>query len=220
MDEDSLKVEPSQFMSTEDVKCEVKSEDEEDKLISKFKSNSDIHSDSTKDNPFKLTEASRNLELTKMKSETKECKNTRTSSGRCSGPNSRSESPQDDISGKCKAKSSRTFSDGSSKSSLDSSRDEDSGTDINAQVQSAIDSILNLQKCETMSNSPDDGSSSRRSKKKRKMGEKCSEGSKRLKVKGLGKRDRSLSEDSDDDEACGSDADPILDEAIRSILTS
>lgn len=215
---DDVKTEIPDF-SLDNVKTEEE-EENKDTLISKNKNNNEMPSDFLKDNSLKVTEANRNVDLSKIKSETKECKNTRTFV-KC-----RSESPIGDslsISSKCKAKNSRTFSDGSSKSSLDSSKDEDSGTDINAQVQSAIDSILNLQKCETMSESVEEGGEQRkRLKKKRKFGDKPLEGSKKLKIKGFdSKKEKNTSDDSDeDDEEGSSDADPILDEAIRSILTS
>ena len=216
-----VKNEFGRVIDPDDIKSE-KSDDENDILISSNDlNNSDIHNDPLKDNPFKLTEANRNLDLAKMKSETKECKNTRTFLSR-NVARSRSASPQDfieldNISTKCKTKNNRTFSDGSSKSSLDNSKDEESSTDINAQVKSAIDSILNLQKSETRSNSPDEGSSNRL-KKKRKHGDKPEDDSKRCKFKDpTERRERNLSDDSDEDE---SNQDQMLDEAIRSILTS
>lgn len=216
-----VKNEFGRVIDPDDIKSE-KSDDENDILISSNDlNNSDIHNDPLKDNPFKLTEANRNLDLAKMKSETKECKNTRTFLSR-NVARSRSASPQDfieldNISTKCKTKNNRTFSDGSSKSSLDNSKDEESSTDINAQVKSAIDSILNLQKSETRSNSPDEGSSSRL-KNKRKHGDKPADDSKRCKFKDpTERRERNLSDDSDEDE---SNQDQMLDEAIRSILTS
>lgn len=219
-----VKSEFGKAIDQDDIKSE-KSDDENDVMISSNDlSNSDIRSDPLKDNPFKLTEANRNLDLAKLKSETKECKNTRTFLSR-NLSRSRSASPQDFIeldnisTSKCKTKNNRTFSDGSSKSSLDNSKDEDSGTDINAQVQSAIVSILNLQKSETRSNSPDEGSLSRL-KKKRKYGDIAVDDSKKLKLKDPTEmRERTLSEDSDEDE-CDANQDPMLDEAIRSILAS
>lgn len=224
-----IKSELGDVIHPDDIKTETSDEENDIMISNNNRNNSDIHSESTKDNPFKLTESNRNFELTKMKSETKECKNTRTMfPGSRNIIRSRSASPQDfeeldNISSKCKTKTNRTFSDGSSKSSLDNSKDEDSGTDINAQVQSAIDSILNLQKSETRSNSPDEGSttSSKRLKKKRKHGEKSIDGSKKLKFKeSSGKRDRSTSDESDEDDECETSQDQMLDEAIRSILTS
>ncbi|KAK6621803.1 hypothetical protein RUM44_001610 [Polyplax serrata] len=233
---DDVQTEMNNLIGQEEVKFKPEDDDKET-MISKSKIISDINSDSLKDNCFKLTEANRDEDLVKIKSETKECKNTRTSFDSVVPFGGEDEDQKYDIStSKCKAKSARTFSDGSSKSSMDSSKDEDSGADINAQVQSAIDSILNLQKCDTLSEVTDEtgGTSGKRAKKKRKLKDKLpSDNSKKLKIKGfIENKDKSGSDESedetdryradcDDDEDGGSsDADPILDEAIRSILTS
>lgn len=174
---------------------------------------SDVRSDSGKENSFRMVETNRNFE---PKLESKECKTTKQLRPKSRSPTPENEGFDYNISGKCKIKTNRTFSDGSSKSSLDSSKDEDSGTDINAQVQSAIDSILNLQKCEV--NSPDDGLVTKK-KKRRRVEEKGADGSKRVRTKDYDGK-RNSSDDSDYEDGCGSDADHLLDEAIRSIMTS
>ncbi|KAL0277375.1 UNVERIFIED_CONTAM: hypothetical protein PYX00_004690 [Menopon gallinae] len=206
---DDSKIKKEEPFCPEDIKFE-KSDDESDL---KGKSLGDVRSDSAKESPFRMMETNRNFE---PKSETKECKIIKPPRPKSRSPTPENEEFDYNISGKCKIKTNRTFSDGSSKSSLDSSKDEDSGTDINAQVQSAIDSILNLQKCED--NSPDDGSVTKK-KKRRRGEERGADGSKRVRTKDYDGKGNS-SDDSDYEDGCGSNADHLLDEAIRSIMTS